>query len=208
MKSILFKTQMVDAILKKGKRQTRRLMTPQPIEHNSVIKMPLPRDKYAKELKKLSKKGYKNLVTAGIYQNFLVPQPFAGIGDIVYVKETWQVTDFLHLEDENYGFIYKASINGQDWQANDESWKWKPSLFMPEVAARLFLKITKIRYEPLCMITESDAILEGVSSVKEYAELWDSINKDPQFSFDKNPAVFVYDFDIHEIKFNDYGIQS
>lgn len=197
---------MVEAILKKGKRQTRRLMNPQPVLHDSVIKMPIPLDQYAKEMNKLIKKGFHRIVTEGHYSGHLIPNPIAPVGEILYVKETWQHTESfgIHPSDELSGYIYKASQNGNDWAENTEGWKWKPSLFMPKEAARLFLKITKIRYEPLLMITGEEAVLEGVSSVKEYAELWDSIAKEKGSMFEDNPAVMVYDFDIHEIKYNDY----
>lgn len=206
MKPILFKTEMVNAILKKGKRQTRRLMSPQPLEHDANMQLPMPLDKYVKELNKMTKKGYKRIVTGGHYAGQMIPQPKYKVGDLLYVKETWQHTSDLgiHHSDENSGYIYKASENGKDWAENTEGWKWKPSLFMPKEAARLFLKITSVRFEPLCMITESDAVLEGVSSIKEYAELWDSIAKDKGSLFEDNPAVFVYDFEIQEIKYNDY----
>jgi len=202
MKSILFKTEMVDAILRKGKRQTRRLMNPQPTDHNSSLQLPMPLGDYAKELNKMSKKGYKKIVTAGHYAGQMIPAPKYKVGDLVYIKET-----FAYLDNcgDDSGYIYKASENGKAWSETEE-WKWKPSLFMPQEAARIFLEITKVRFEPLCMITESDAVLEGVGSVKEYAELWDRIAKEEGIKFLDNPAVFVYDFDLYEVKYNDYGV--
>lgn len=69
------------------------------------------------------------------------------IGDVLWVKETWRLTDFLHPSDENYGCIYKASEIGREWEENSEGWTWRSSTHMPRTAARLFLKITGIRVE-------------------------------------------------------------
>lgn len=83
------------------------------------------------------------------------------IGDILWVRETWQHTKCLNInfEDENYGYVYKA--DEQPWE-DYEHWTWKPSIFMPKEACRIFLKIKSIRVERLNEITEADALAEGV----------------------------------------------
>jgi hypothetical protein len=84
------------------------------------------------------------------------------VGDVLWVRETWQETTWLHPSNNEYGYIYKASENGKEWAANDESWKWKPSLFMPKKACRLFLEVTEVREERLQDITRQDCIDEGI----------------------------------------------
>jgi hypothetical protein len=42
--------------------------------------------------------------------------------------------------------------------------KWKPSLFMPKEACRIFLKCTSVRIERLHDITEQGAINEGIEN--------------------------------------------
>jgi len=197
---MLFKTEMVQAILAGTKTQTRRLlkMPPKKLEHNSIT------NAYIGE----SGREYKC--------------PYGQVGDIIWVRETFQETTFLHVSDENYGYIYKASENGREWEANDESWKWKPSLFMPKKAARIFLEITDIRAERLNDISEGDAIAEGIgrwteermtskpiryqiyqskkgddslyfsNPINSYESLWESING--KGSWENNPYVWVITF--------------
>jgi hypothetical protein len=99
---------------------------------------------------------------------------------------------------------------------------WKPSIFMPKIACRIFLEVTNVRVERLNDISESDAIAEGIyakpgsvsgtrwytkfisktearleglftESAKEcFKSLWESING--KESWEANPWVWVYDF--------------
>jgi hypothetical protein len=79
-------------------------------------------------------------------------------------------------------------------------------LFMPEWAARYFIRIKDVRVEKLqdILTTPKDIFLEGLPD--EYAEcafgftldwfkgLWDSIHKD--YPWEANPWVFRYEFRI------------
>lgn len=99
--------------------------------------------------------------------------PYGHVGDVLWVRETWQLSTWLHPSDENYGYIYKASDNGQEWESNDEQWKWKPSIFMPRKACRLRLQITDIRVERLQDITEEYARAEGLARIsKDGGRTW------------------------------------
>lgn len=198
---ILFKTEMVEAILAGKKFCTRRKVKGIPLDWLATFT-----PEYVGNVNNnLSPYGYK--------------------GDILWVKETYQETTFLHPSDDNYGYVYKASENGRDWAANDESWKWKPSMFMPKKAARLWLEIESIHIERLLDITIDDAIKEGVKSTEinsdlfkkhigyknytatdfddplwfrnpifSFMSLWDSIN--PKNHSFKNNWVWVINFKI------------
>ncbi len=198
---ILFRTNMVEAILSENKFCTRRLLKGIPLDWLGAFTPEF----VAAESNNLSPYGYK--------------------GDRLWVRETYQETTFLHPSDDNYGYIYKASENGREWAANDESWKWKPSLFMPKKAARLWLEIESIRIERLLDITTDDAIKEGIkpkeinsdlfnkftgyynyaasepddplwfkNPIYSFMSLWDSINvKNHSF---KNNWVWVINFKI------------
>jgi len=196
-KPILFKTEMVKAIIQGKKTQTRRVLYPQP---KSDIILPAPLREYTDYLKKMKKKGFHNIVTQGYYANHLIPNPKASVGDILWVKETFSYVDFCG--DDN-GYVYKASENGKNWSQNTENWKWKPALFFPKEAARLFLKISNIKLEPLQDITEEEARKEGFDSLSAFLELWDKIAKKGS-KFQDNPAVYAYDFVIDDLKYNDY----
>jgi hypothetical protein len=79
------------------------------------------------------------------------------IGDILWVRETLRIINHSGTASK---YWYKADACQSD--LNDLDVKWKPSIFMPKEACRIFLEITGIRVERLKSITEQDAISEGV----------------------------------------------
>lgn len=114
--------------------------------------------------------------------------PYGQVGDVLWVRETW----------ENYqgGYNYKAGKYGLLGQ------KWKPSIFMPREACRLFLKITDIKAERLQDISRGDCMGEGcpfpniaktTDPQKWFSELWQSINGEQ--SWKDNPWVWVISFE-------------
>lgn len=197
---MLFSTDMVEAIIAQTKTETRRLQGLEVLNNypNSWV------------LKQVQDFFY---FTNNKSKTICV-KPKALPGDVIWVRETFQITDFLHPTDENYGYIYKASQNGRDWQNSDENWKWKPSLFMPKEACRLFLECVSVHAERLQDIDEESAINEGIERIKEdgmfsfrsyavnyeaccfpivsYQTLWQKINGIK--SWHQNPWVWVYKF--------------
>lgn len=86
-------------------------------------------------------------------------------GDILWVRETF--IDVGEKADQYFGgvrFHYKAN---EDFVG---CWPWKPSIFMPREAARIFLEVTDVRAERLQDISEEDAIAEGIKMVGENPE--------------------------------------
>lgn len=124
------------------------------------------------------------------------------IGDILWVRETWAKTEI--------GFVYKAKTCGNDKPING----WKPSIFMPKEAARIFLEVTNVRVERLQDISREDAIAEGIerfddatfwyknylnqplpgcsNPITSFQTLWMAINGAE--SWQSNPWVWVYEF--------------
>ena len=92
--------------------------------------------------------------------------PFGKVGDVIAVRETWQLTTWEHPTSENYGYIYKATDNGEEWGKTEE-WTWHPSATMPREAARLFLRITNIRVMRVQELTEEDAKAQGYGQICE-----------------------------------------
>jgi hypothetical protein len=84
------------------------------------------------------------------------------VGDVLWVRETFfDATMFLTAP------IFKYLPYVYAYKANDDfigCHKWKPSIFMPKEACRIFLKIKSIRVERLNTIRDKDAILEGINS--------------------------------------------
>jgi len=202
---ILFSTAMVQAILRGDKTQTRR-----------IIKM--PSDYNGGSIDNNGNIGIKYEVTNSTMRRKNCP--LGEPGDILWVRETWQHTKVLnlHFTDENYGYIYKA--DGQPWD-DYENWKWKPSLFMPKDAARIWLEIKSVRAERLLSISEDDAWKEGVdfdrsddlpfpatknyitgeiselSAKDSFLTLWEFIHGEG--STKKNPWVWVVEFELKEL---------
>lgn len=201
-KPILFSTDMVQAILEDRKNQTRRTRG-----FSKINKDP---EKYkflsfSIDFKYLT---FDDLNT-GFFQG--VTNTIGKPGDILWVRETFHyVDDAVTKEFLRYG--YRAD---KDWDGA----VWKPSIFMPKEACRIFLKITGLRVERLQDITTEDAIYEGIEVIdgevndcpvfknylkpgiengfgyptNSFQSLWESINgKD---SWNKNPWVWVITFE-------------
>lgn len=173
IKPILFSTPMVQAILEGRKTQTRRVIKPQPDFDSAwknlstiggkVAKNFLKEDRPGLEIPNISVsssllgvRGEDGLGTGICQPNIVVPYHK---GDILWVRETFADVPFTKPE-KYHGYAYRA-----DWEENDQHCpvtKWKPSIFMPKAACRIFLEVTNVRVERLQDISEEDAIAEGI----------------------------------------------
>jgi len=208
---ILFKTEMVRAILSGQKTMTRRVMKPQP-ELNQFNHW-----EYKGIVKSVSPELWGNIGPLGNPDC-----PYGKVGDLLYVKETYvnhNRSKFLYnsLTYQSGTIFKKYKADGKLNYENDELIKWKPSLFMKKEYARIWLEITDIRIEKLNDISESDAVSEGVQpnhggfelygqkivDMKNYCDnakdsfksLWTSIyDKDEDKSWEANPYVWVIEF--------------
>ena len=182
-KPIIFSAESIAAILAGKKTQTRRVA-------NRLPHCPVHGVDPVYSAGYLRCKGCDHFVSKPPYQP----------GDILYVKETW-------LRDE-WGFQYKVLDNGQIYY-DDGSMKWCSPMYMPKAAARLFLRVTDVRAERLQDITASDAHDEGIEFrpfnrqfphyqewlIKDFHDLWDSLNAKRGYGWDTNPWVWVYMFE-------------
>jgi hypothetical protein len=187
MKPILFSTPMVQAILDGRKTMTRRGIRPQ------------PRHVYDDYM------GGWDCCTEG-HCHLCEPKPPYKPGDILWVRETW-------FENEEC-LLYKASKyeNTKEYHGRN-GWvqiKWRPSIFMPREAARIFLRVTNVRVERLQDITEEDAIAEGFckgmqfcgenssaahTARQAYMWYWDILNVKRGYGWSVNPWVWVISFE-------------
>lgn len=205
IKPILFSTEMVKAILEGRKTQTRRIIKPQPKEGIITTAFDFKKGFYASKIKI-----EENPDRFEITKLF---KPKYQTGDILWVRETWQTA--WNIIKKIWETIYKADDNL--WFDDDGMMIWKPSIYMPKEAARIFLQVTNVRVERLKDISEEDAIAEGVEII-HYAEpilpvfrkynlkekkgtlnpilsfqtLWEKINGED--SWKANPWVWVYEF--------------
>lgn len=121
---------------------------------------------------------------------------------VLYVKEEFQTDEVWN--------DFAASIIPSDaaiyWPSTEEcnsivSFGWgktRSSNSMPGRFAQVELLVQAVRVERLQEITLEDAQAEGVESVEEFAELWDSIyGQDKPWKL--NPWVWRYEFMINKI---------
>lgn len=128
-------------------------------------------------------------------------------GDILYVRETWGISnplgDFAR-NNRTAEYVYKAGYSkGERIPIAREQEKnlgvWKPSIHMPKVVARIFLKVTSVRVERLQDITEEGIRAEGITEEfppiarDNFQELWDSTTK--EYRWRLNPYVWVISFE-------------
>ena len=96
-------------------------------------------------------------------------KPRYAVGDVLWVRETWvecaTIDSFLTRTDI---YDYKA-----DCSAEKVPWKWRPSIYMPKTACRIFLRVIAVRFEPLNETSEADARAEGIYEVRKGGWLWD-----------------------------------
>ena len=221
-KPILFNTEMVRAILEGRKTQTRRLIRPQPEGQLSYIFGGSHPGKWT-YMSRSEAKAW-DVDESVIHEEdgkFWTP-PCHG-DDVLYVRETW-----------NYGYVDSDWKEGcppehwfeeLDWKGKDHDFlreisrfwyladddeplydlKWKPSIHMPREAARIFLKVNRVRAERLKDITEEDAVAEGFEADEvfnaraRFAMTWNSVygvsgKKVPE-NWASNPWVWVIDFE-------------
>lgn len=212
MKPILFNTEMVRAIQDGRKAMTRRLVKPQPgffYDHGGKIHDPDNPEHIA-----------FLAMMPDDHEEIYVPryQP----GDILYVRETW--TELFYVDPNGYThwdqstYYYAADgtpdttlVDADGFELDDQRIKWKPSIHMPKEAARIFLRVTKVRVERLQAITADECPMEGVWPLhaglvgdrEEYyktafAKLWNSTIKPADLStygWEANPWVWVIKFE-------------
>lgn len=229
MKGICFKEPLFLLTVQGIKTQTRRIIKPQPEEYLALAEEGNYDNCDVSYTNKFTKADWIDDSC-----NFF--RPSYKVGETVYLKEPYQHA--VAFEDDGYGYFY-GTENIEDfskdfsWFKNrtedDKNWikgrikhgeKKMNKLFMPEVAARYFIKITAVRAERLQDISDADCIKEGINGcdyggmqcvvyglekglffdelgstpTKAYAALIDSING--KGTWDNNPFVWVYDYEL------------
>lgn len=191
---ILFNALMVRAILAGRKNQTRRIITPQPIQHGT-------NGTPAGGAARFRTKGWFDWKLNHNISPEAFPAwyPYGRCGDRLYVKEA--------LKRCGKWAFYDLDGTAVQIGNHDQKWRWKnaklPARFMPKDYSRITLEITKIRVERLQEISEEDADkAEGMSTLpasdwratwwETFAQYWDDLNG--AGAWDKNPWVWVLEF--------------
>lgn len=213
IKPILFNTEMVRANLDGRKSCTRRLVKPQPDEKHTY---PLGFVTDSTEKRDIGCFGFGIDEYGGSVQ---YAKPPYHIGDILYIRETWQYLYELDGNEqviEDTGKYYYAATDTIPFNAyvdkngvEHDHALWRPSIHMPKEAARIWLKVTDVRVERLQEITIDGIRNEGLSSMavhagdmeialKEWENLWNSTVKKSdinRYGWNANPWVWVIEFE-------------
>lgn len=122
-----------------------------------------------------------------------------------YDYVSWEERIWMSVSDELQRKGFDVDENENYGPQAQQALAWRPSIHMPKWACRLYLKITNIRVEQLQNISQQDVFREGLvngdmkpehSAQETFAELWNTINRNkPWFSYDKNPWVWVIEFE-------------
>jgi len=210
---IIFSTPMVQVILEGRKTQTRRILS---FHINNGLSFKQMENNHAVFSDNFfeSFPGYDS----GEYDKKIKCQ-FGKPGDLMWVREAFAkvcIENYPHPE-----FIYRAS-EGEVIDVDGNILKWKPSIFMPKEASRIWLQIENIRAEQVQHITEEDAKAEGIryndgtldntlsgyvgfnnlknidmlfdTAKESFQSLWYKIHS--QKAWDHNPWVWVISFKV------------
>lgn len=220
---ILFKSDMVRAILNERKTQTRRIVKPPPgagwraETPNGValrlgrITSPHPKKgKFGLFMRREIHPG------SGKYQHDLVPCPYGAPGDLLWVRETFRSGRVDGLPGDA---VYQADHPGLKSPPGSYGRPWKPSIHMPRWASRLTLEITGVRVERLQDISEADARAEGMQACRDdwsrhgdfdetladrdlFEVLWEHINGPDSWTV--NPWVWIVEFQPHQVNVDQF----
>lgn len=216
---ILFKPDMVNAILEGRKTMTRRVMKVQPpTERHHLLGVMSSTDR--------RKEGKSHWGVLDEWKTRILESdpryfscPYGAPGDVLWVRETFS------------GPWGCRRLKPTDWPKGCPIWYWadgdqadfeatgpKPSIHMPKWASRLTLEITDVRVERLQDISEDDARAEGIAdggclncgepepcgcsdpepdARDAFIHLWRSINGEE--SWVANPWVWCITFQPHHM---------
>lgn len=157
-KPILFSAPMVQAILAGRKTQTRRVIKPQPTQ---VIG---------------SRADYVDWKGECFWNDELLPELAEAspwyFCDQLWVRETFRETGSGQSADGklrgplNYEqIVYRADVSGFD------DGPWRPSIFMPRWASRIYLNVIAVSVQKLQAITNDEALAEGVAAISKDGKL-------------------------------------
>ncbi len=192
---ILFSAPMVQAILSGRKKQTRRMLKPQP-ECRGVGGWFWNDWRW---------QDHAGTVLKGLEEDCPYGQP----GDQLWVREKFQplLADGVNHWQANwktgagYAISYPATDGVKEYIDADDNLSdaCMPSIHMPRWASRIDLRITGVHAEMLQDIDVEDALAEGITHrtmndpCVEYRHLWEEINGPKSWS--ANPWVWVIEFE-------------
>jgi len=208
MKGVLFTPDNIKATVEGRKVMTRRVMNPQPEELSGDYEWRVEGNElcaYKFHPEDLEVNAADEYLPCGI-------KPRYQVGEIVYIKEAWATyranDDWtIPMIPDTATIFYK--LDGDKYGHTGHIGKWRSPLFLKEIFARYFIKITDVGTRRVQKITEEDFLREGgwkccegicgkdtmaygfgegdkitrgeysLNYKDEFAKLWDSINAKP-----------------------------
>lgn len=212
---ILFRPELVRAIIEGRKRQTRRIIRWKPrVAGLNLHFSGLTAGHYCTDapssgwvLRSRDGRGTWNDRT------FPIHCPYGQPGDFLWVREAFALRLDIKEDDDGHSRArryvrYRA--DGGDLRDEFHVYgRWKPSIHMPRWASRLTIQVTNVRVELLKDITDGDVAAEGVTwnatggpltsrtrsfATDAFSHGWDKINAKRGFGWDVNPWVWVVEF--------------
>lgn len=159
---MLFKGEMVRAILAGSKTQTRRVVKPQPNNTPGVH--------HAIEPYRTSGGDWNWVLAATGHGWDVFACPYGKPGDRLWVKETWRPHDVLspwdlsitYAADGAERYVNDGEFGERDWNMPKAAATGNVTpLFMPRWASRITLEITEVRVEQIRSISAKDILAEG-----------------------------------------------
>jgi len=203
---ILFSTPMVQALLDESKTVTRRVNGLDKV-NESPLKWRFCRFNGSHAI---------FCESSNSESQIFIKCPYGRVGDALWVREKWE-NQTSNGKRVNF---FAGNIEVQHNPAYRNLTKWKPSIHLKKVDARLWLQIKHIGVERLQSISEPDAVAEGIykryndlfnemrykdyladafpanfwrNPVSSFKSLWQLVNG--LDAWDKNPWVWVIRFD-------------
>jgi hypothetical protein len=191
---IIFRGEMVKAILEGRKTQTRRPIKPQPV---------------------IAHDGKWDLYIRGIWVGAIAEKnnlilnicPYGQPGDRLWVKETWcplERCDWVgNKKEQNINYRAMATSYSESMR-KEMGYIWRSPIFIPRWASRISLEIVNVRPERLTDITVESAKAEGITPAGVegdgrrwrggFRDLWDSIYSKKNLGWNINPWCWCITF--------------
>lgn len=154
-------------------------------------------------------------------------------GDRIWVRETWRT--FERPEDGRDGIVFLADgafVSLENSRKAADLWlddhkngrhgeNWRPSIYLRRWASRIILEVTEVRSQRLQEISETDALAEGItgphpvgypayripgdskprysSALAAFEYAWDGINSE-RGSWSSDPFVWAISFRLHKLR--------
>lgn len=190
-KPILFKGDMVRAILDGRKTQTRRVIKNVP-------------DGYHPELfreRVLKTSAWCNIEDENphmtpVHDKVMFQCPYGKVGDKLWVRETWS-------KDACEDMHFRADCLGTHTELGYKI-IWKSPIHLKKIHARLWLEVTGVRVERVRDISGPDIVAEGIKHCTDLSKmesdscrflvLWESMHGLTNYAWRENPWVWVVEF--------------